>query len=85
MAKLRSNDGLGFIFNDDERNKEMDDSRIQVVGVLTDGTAKVYGYPNGNVRPLLSTRKFDTYGAARLWAQEYEDQQRAIVRRSATR
>jgi len=61
----------------------MDDSRIEVVGVLTDGTAKVYGYPGpGNVRPLLRTRKFDTYGAARFWAQEYEYQQRSVVRRA---
>lgn len=61
----------------------MNDSNIKVVGVLPDGTAKIYGHlGSGNVRPLLETRKFSTYGAARLWAQEYEDQQRTIAKRA---
>lgn len=56
------------------------DENINVVATLPDGTAKVYGHSDGRSRPLLYTKGFPSYGAAKVWAQDYEADQRAKVR-----
>lgn len=53
-------------------------SKIDVVGVYPDGTAKVYGQVDEHgIRPYLRTRHFANYGQAKLWADEFEDEQLA--------
>ena len=60
-------------------------AKVDVVGVYPDGTAKVYGQVDENGhRPYLRTRHFANYGQAKLWADEYEDEQlrsRVVARR----
>lgn len=54
------------------------DDRIYVVGVIG-STAKIFGLPSYlGIRPLLETRQFPHYGAAKLFADEYEDRQRSF-------
>lgn len=58
------------------------DANINVVAVYPDGLAMFYGHAaeddagEAQPRPLLYSRKFPNYGAARLFAQEYEQAQR---------
>ena len=56
------------------------DSNINVVVVYPDGLAVFYGHTSpeeeGAVRTKLYSRKYSTYGVARLAAQEYEAAQR---------
>lgn len=57
------------------------DSNINVVAVYPDGLAVFYGHTveeegEAQPRPKLYSRQFPNYGAARLFAQEYEEQQR---------
>lgn len=57
------------------------DANINVVAVYPDGTAVYYGHAveeDGVTQPRqrMYSRKFSTYGAARLAAQEYEVAQR---------
>lgn len=51
------------------------DELINVVGVCG-SVAKIYGLPYNGVRPLLEIKQFNNYGAAKLFADEYEDKQR---------
>lgn len=55
------------------------DNDIQVVAVYTDGVVQIYGVaPRGrNIRPLLKTLKFTSYGKAVQFAVEFEAKQRA--------
>lgn len=59
----------------------MNDNQINVAAVCGK-EVRIYGEPGANgVRPLLKVREFPTHGAAREFAQEYEDSQRAGQRR----
>ena len=56
------------------------DHGIKVGAVYPDGTVRVYhsikeGAPQ---RPLAFVKTFSTYGKARLWAQEYEENNRRM-------
>jgi hypothetical protein len=57
------------------------DADINVVTVTRDGTARIYGHERpeeaGGGRSRLETRLFSSYGIAKLWADEYEANQRA--------
>lgn len=57
------------------------DANINVVAVYPNGLAVFYGHAveeDGTAlpRPRLYSRQFPNYGAARLFAQEYEEAQR---------
>lgn len=57
--------------------KGLDDD-INVATVTRDGTVRVYGHMNSeNYRHYIRTEKFSNYGQGKLWADEYEDAQRA--------
>lgn len=55
------------------------DTYIQVCAVYADGFVRIYGVaPKGsNVRPLLKTLEFVSYGKALQFAVEFEEQQRS--------
>jgi hypothetical protein len=57
------------------------DANINVVAVYPGGLAVFYGHAKEEdgatlPRPRLYSRQFPNYGAARLFAQEYEEAQR---------
>jgi len=58
--------------------KGLDDD-INVATTERDGTVRVYGpiYRDDEPRAYIRSLKFDNYGQAKLWADEYEDAQRA--------
>lgn len=55
--------------------KGLDDD-INVATVNQHGLVSVYGRKYEGTRELLYTKGFKHYGAAKLWADEYEDAQR---------
>lgn len=53
-------------------------SNINVATVYPNGTVKVWKSTKGEKRPFLYSRAFPTYGAAKLWAAEFEDTNRRM-------
>ena len=60
------------------------DANINVMAVFPDGTAVYYGHADeAGVRQRMFSRRFPSYGAARLAAAEYEEAGRAERARKA--
>lgn len=59
----------------------IDDAKIQVVAVCG-RIATIYGKQHGSrPRRKITSRTFSNYGQAKEWADEYEDAERARLRK----
>lgn len=59
------------------------DEHIQVAAVYTNGIVRVYGVAakGSSVRRRLRTLQFRAYGHARMWAQNFEQEQREWLKK----